>query len=281
MNRSMKTSAGVEHLRVLRLPMNTLGRDFVVGDIHGAYDLVIEGMRLVKFDPERDRLLGPGDLVDRGPDSARCLGYLAKPYVKSTRGNHDHNLVSLYEDGEPNARTLEFFVRRFGAGWWMTTPADLRAKILVALAALPFAIEVQTARGLVGIVHGDVPRGMDWQTFTSHLERGTPEVVQVALEGRERLMSGRGESDAGVQGVGRVFVGHTPQRGGPKRCGNVYAVDTGGIFNVMMGDGAYALTMANIACGTLPLLAVGNDMRQILVVDGQSDEPFGAYARSE
>jgi len=257
--------------------MNTAGRDFVVGDIHGAFDLVIEGMRLVGFDPQRDRLLGVGDLVDRGADSARCAGYLAKSFVKSVRGNHDDNLVSLYEDGEPDARTLAFFVRRFSAAWWMTTPADLRVQILAALSALPYAIEVETARGLVGIVHGDVPRGMDWQTFTSHLEEGTPEVVQVALEGRERVLSGRIE---GVKGVGRVFVGHTPQRGGPRRFGNVYAVDTGGIFNAMMGDSDYAMTLANIACGTLPLVAIGQEMRQVLVVDGQSDQPFGAYALS-
>lgn len=56
---------------VLRLPENTRGRDFVVGDIHGAFDKVEAAMAKVGFDVERDRLLSVGDLVDRGAESAR------------------------------------------------------------------------------------------------------------------------------------------------------------------------------------------------------------------
>ena len=80
---------------VRRFAANLVGRDFVVGDLHGAFDLLDAAMDRVGFDPECDRLFGVGDLVDRGPDSARALDLLRKPYVHSVLGNHDYDFVCM------------------------------------------------------------------------------------------------------------------------------------------------------------------------------------------
>lgn len=66
---------------ILDLPCNHHGRDFVVGDIHGEYDLLLEAMRAVRFEPKNDRLLCVGDLIDRGPGSHRVRQFLSQPYV--------------------------------------------------------------------------------------------------------------------------------------------------------------------------------------------------------
>lgn len=58
--------------RVLRLPRNTRGRDLIITDPHGAYDLVWVAMKAANFDPSCDRLLVGGDLIDRGAGSARA-----------------------------------------------------------------------------------------------------------------------------------------------------------------------------------------------------------------
>ena len=63
----------------LRLESNTKGRDFTVGDIHGAYDMLEGALAAVKFDPEVDRLISVGDLIDRGNRSKDCLKYLEQP----------------------------------------------------------------------------------------------------------------------------------------------------------------------------------------------------------
>ena len=47
-----------------------------------------------------------------------------------------------------------------------------------------------------------------------------------------------------MPGIGRVFVGHTPQWGGLRRYGNVYAIDTGAVFGWLGMDGH--LTCVNI-----------------------------------
>ncbi len=260
--------------------MNRHGRDFVVGDIHGAYDLVLEAMRLVDFDRGRDRLFAVGDLIDRGPDSWRVARFLAQPFVHSARGNHDDNFAGLFKDGDPDDEVLEALARLFGMEWALEVTLEERRAIARALAQLPVVIEVETHRGLVGIVHGDVPAGWGWKRFVDAIERGDERALEVALEGRSRVSS---DDQSGVGGVGRVFVGHTPQRNGPKRFGNVYAVDTGAIFNMLMAKEHYGLTMTNLVSATAPIIDRGDKgMAQVLVIDqAVEDQPFGAYSIDE
>jgi hypothetical protein len=56
--------------KLLALPANTAGRDFVCGDIHGCFDELDAALAKLQFDPAVDRLISVGDLVDRGPRSA-------------------------------------------------------------------------------------------------------------------------------------------------------------------------------------------------------------------
>ena len=42
--------------RFLRQERNQAGRDFVIGDVHGAFDEVWKAMQLAGFDRTRDRL---------------------------------------------------------------------------------------------------------------------------------------------------------------------------------------------------------------------------------
>lgn len=265
---------------VKRLAQNKVGRDFVVGDIHGAYDLVLEAMRLVRFDESRDRIISVGDLIDRGPDSWRCARFLAQPYVHAVRGNHDDNFVEIFKAGDPSAAVHYALANMFGMEWSLKVSPEERREIVRVLARLPIVIEVETQRGLVGVVHGDIPVGWGWQRFVSAIERGDKKAIECALEGRQRIQSG---DESGVGGIGRVFVGHTPQVNGPKRFGNVYAIDTGAIFNVMMSKDQFALTMVNVASETAALINLGAaGMAQILIIDkADSDEPFGEHVASD
>jgi len=59
-------------------PINQQGQDFFVGDIHGYFNLLERKLEAVNFDPQTDRLFAIGDLVDRGPDSARVSEFLSQ-----------------------------------------------------------------------------------------------------------------------------------------------------------------------------------------------------------
>jgi serine/threonine protein phosphatase 1 len=230
---------------VLYVDVNDRGRDFMVGDIHACFDLVLRAMDEVKFDQACDRIFSVGDLIDRGPGSRRTAKFLSHDWVYAVRGNHEDMVLEIYQDGEPHQAVLDYMHSRNGFDWWRDTPDSVRHEILEAIGKLPIAIELATERGTVGLVHADVPDGLSWPAFLARLEAGDIAVAEKALWGRDRV--GRND-ESGVDGVGRVFVGHTPLRGLIK-LGNVYAIDTGAVFGVL-GRMEGALTFAQATAGT-------------------------------
>lgn len=203
------------------------GRDFVMGDVHGAFDLVDIALRRLDFDPTVDRLFSVGDLVDRGPWSARAREYLEKDWAFAVRGNHEDVVLECHAGGVCNERLLNWHIEKNGLGWWLTTPLDQREQLLAAFARLPLAMEIETANGRVGLVHADVPPGMSWQHFTALLEAGNTGARNYALYSRERSKQ---QDTSGVAGIDRLYVGHTPVLGGVHCLGNVWMIDTAAVF---------------------------------------------------
>jgi serine/threonine protein phosphatase 1 len=238
---------------VLRLPENTRGRTFVVGDIHGQYDMVLEAMKRARFDRSRDLLVACGDLVDRGRGSPRVRRFLLNPFVRAIRGNHEDLFLEYYEEGDIPESMLPFlFGRRNGMTWWQDVARQERQAILAAFRELPLAIEIDTPRGKVGIVHAEVPLGMDWPTFVAKLEQGDPATIKTCLWGRERT---QGQVQEIIPGVDRVFSGHSIQEGGVRRYGNMFVVDTGAFLRETRAQEERGhLTMAELICQTSPLL---------------------------
>lgn len=254
---------------VKRIARNDLGRDFVVGDIHGAYDLVLQGMRSVGFEPERDRLFCCGDLVDRGAGSRRVSKFLLQPYVHAVMGNHDKDFSDLDLDSVRLLSRMNYN----GMAWASSLSDDEVLAIQSLLRALPLVIEVETVRGTVGIVHGEVPQGMSWAQFLSLVEAGDEKVIHSSLRGRERVS--RGDA-AGVPGIGRVFCGHTVNWAGAKQLGNVYMLDTGAVFREVKDVGH--LSMVDMVCRTGVLAGPPVDAGAVRVELERGDGLFGEYA---
>ncbi|HHT7803425.1 serine/threonine protein phosphatase [Streptococcus suis] len=73
---------------------------FVVGDIHGKYQLLVD--LLQKWNPERQQLIFLGDLIDRGEDSKACLE-LVMDLVQNQgaiclTGNHERMFLAWLRD---------------------------------------------------------------------------------------------------------------------------------------------------------------------------------------
>ncbi len=243
---------------VLTLPENTKGRDFVVGDLHGAYELLDKALKAVKFDPEKDRLISVGDLIDRGPQPERCLELLKQPWFFAVKGNHETMFLDTYKDGVIDPEKGEFN-KRNGMGWIFNTDKKILDEMWQAFHDLPVAIEIPTPRGTVGFVHAEVKQGLDWPTFKQQVEDGDYDTVVTALWGRKRVQR---KDVYGVEGVGRVFFGHTPQKGGAKSLGNCFYVDTGAVFRLINCEEEYSLTISDIMTTTVSFnkQASGNDI---------------------
>lgn len=266
---------------VLRVNENLLGRDFAIGDIHGAVKLLELAMDEANFDDANDRLFLLGDVIDRGPESHLVAEILKKPYVLSVAGNHEMMLLEIYENGIPDEAIVEFYAKQNGLNWWLDIKEDHRQEIISELKKLPLAIEIQTKRGTVGLIHAEVPAGMDWDTFLANLEAGDKDTITSCLWGRDRheAINGVAATDHdGVPGVGRLFVGHNMHFDGLKQYGNVFSIDTAACLGAMNRHPGGKITMVNTIMKTQVLAAE----RKVSLVDFRDEvltpiTPFGNY----
>lgn len=156
---------------------NKIGRDFVVGDIHGMFDWLREMLLKIKFDTKKDRLFSVGDLVDRGALSAKPRDYLSKSWFHCVQGNHEEMIV-----------LKDYRYARHWMAYLTDKEIDDFEKIFKEL---PLVIEVKTSYGKVGIVHAEVHSAInDWNIFKGEIVGGlefSEEVRTDALWGRTRI----------------------------------------------------------------------------------------------
>lgn len=171
----------------INVSANVKGRDFVVGDLHGCFDLLEDELSRVGFDSGADRLFSVGDLIDRGPYSLECLRLLRESWFYAVRGNHeamllDHYATSTSPYGYRDATRLFF---RNGGHWVQELDADTRQELIEDLlprvVALPYVMSVATPEGQFHVVHAELMTGgLDdgWlAALSGRPEDRTPECV--------------------------------------------------------------------------------------------------------
>lgn len=207
---------------------NVKGRDLAVGDIHGHFSRLATALERAGFSAaEGDRLFSVGDLVDRGPESEKALEWLAQPWFHAVRGNHEDTAIR-YASGNPVDR-ISYSAN--GGDWFMALAPERQQEFRTAFSKLPYAIEVETGRGVVGLVHANVATS-DWNELAVALRanrRSRDKVIwdRSRVEYTDRSI---------VCGIRAVVVGHTPLRR-VTVLGNVHHIDTGG----WMTDGYFTL----------------------------------------
>ncbi|ALE56376.1 hypothetical protein AC233_00330 [Burkholderia sp. HB1] len=229
---------------------NTRGRDFVVGDLHGCFSMLDAELAARAFDPARDRLFSVGDLTDRGPESSAVLDVVQRYGIRAVCGNHEQGILdwALRDDLDPEmveamrddpAQAIAEWSYRDGrtsqlvynGGQWFVElyceNHDKASDIARYFASLPYAIQVETGYGLIGIVHAAVP-DTSWPDGMSALRtRRSSRLREIVLWDRDRWSGDHVTAEIG--GVRAVVVGHTPLREVRVR-GNVINIDTGAVF---------------------------------------------------
>ncbi len=204
---------------------NTEGHDYVVGDIHGYFTRLKTELGKIEFNPEKDRLFSVGDLVDRGPESELVTEWLSKPWFHAVCGNHDE--MAIHHTKAERNPWLSSYIQNGGA-WFIALPKDEQQRIADAFESLPLAMSVDTPRGLVGIVHADMPY-TTWAHLKSWLE--TPKTPKELEQIKDFLQWSRSRIEFQVTeeitDLYALFVGHTTVAE-LRNLGNVYYIDTMG-----------------------------------------------------
>lgn len=226
---------------IKRFQMNAVGKDFIVGDIHGCFSDLQHHLDAIGFNPDKgDRLFSVGDLVDRGPECEASLEWIGRPWFFAVSGNHEDYAIRW-----PNGYMDASQYIANGGAWNAFLSRERSQEFADAFAALPVAIELETDAGLVGIVHADCPTS-SWTDFASSLDTGwiksedgtvrqskaaLDSLIDMAQWSRRRIELGQiGFQAANVEGVRAVVVGHTPL---PEMqwVGNVLHIDTGACYH--------------------------------------------------
>lgn len=214
-----------------RLQKNTRGRDFAVGDLHGMFSHLEKALDALEFDPERDRLLSVGDLIDRGPESHRALEFLDFPWFHAVQGNHERLLLESESDSDMACT----WVALNGGEWWRDLPKSDQAQFRRRMRKLPYLLEVETDLGQVGIVHADIPLDMNWQSFVARLGNDQ-RLRDYAVWSRKRINLSESSGDiAPVEGIDLVIMGHTPLQQAV-HAANIYYLDTGAAYTDVLSE---------------------------------------------
>lgn len=124
------------------LNKNVIGRDFVMGDLHGCFDQLVMFLEFIHFDKAKDRLISVGDLVDRGPKNLECLHLLQEHWFHAVKGNHEE-LMQDFVLGDPTANW--WFPN--GGKWWISLNEveqnEVRSLCEDFVQALPLVITVK------------------------------------------------------------------------------------------------------------------------------------------
>lgn len=83
---------------------------YAIGDVHGCYESLQKLLKVIEFDRKNDKLWFVGDLVGKGPESAKVLKFLyrIRKVVTVVLGNHDLCMLSVYHEVAPKQFTGNF-----------------------------------------------------------------------------------------------------------------------------------------------------------------------------
>ncbi len=203
---------------------NLHGRDFVIGDLHGMYDLLMDALSEVNFNPELDRCFSCGDIIDRGPDSENCLSLLNEPWFHPVRGNHEDILIEVTRN--PSSAFMADWVLN-GGQWHINISTRKMSAYANQLEELPALIEVTLPDGRhVAICHAEYPLD-EWNPIRIS---DSPELTHAMQWSRKKI---RQDDDTRVIGIDRIYCGHTIVEQ-PVTLGNTHFIDTGAFSNGLL-----------------------------------------------
>lgn len=191
-------------------------KTIAIGDVHGCADEFEELLEALELEP-RDRVIQLGDLVNRGPDSHRCVELARQYKIESIIGNHElrlltarqknrHSLLKDYD--QPTMEQL--------------TPGDWG--YLMRMPKFIYDAQLETV-----FVHGGFLPNVPWQTQDVNV---ITKIQVVDKKGNPAKRSDAPDAPAWAEtwsGSPFVVYGHTPRPNVFERGGSI-GIDTACVY---------------------------------------------------
>lgn len=247
--------------KVLALPSNDTGRDFVVGDVHGCLEELLVALKQLEFNEATDRLFSVGDLIDRGPFSKECAELIYKPWFYAVKGNHEQMMIDALIKGRQDMAATWIWN---GGQWMYNHDRNELIDLARQLDFLPLVITVGEGEKRFNVVHAELKRWDPANPYKrvpvddmmlSHWPFNESEETEM-IWGRTIISNGR-EKIADVPAhelwhdmdkLSLTFVGHTPIRF-PIQCQKQMYLDNGAVYHHTNTNKSEA-NMLVLACPT-------------------------------
>ncbi len=153
---------------------NNEGRDFIIGDLHGHYSLLMDGLKKINFDFNKDRLFSVGDLIDRGPEPLECLNLLKEKWFYPVMGNHEYMLLSSLGQRLGLLNTIQSFL--YTDRRKRSKDKTLFVEYLKLINEMPIVIKVNDSKVPFYIVHAARPIKNDiiWDDKIFEVQKDKP-----------------------------------------------------------------------------------------------------------
>ena len=86
------------------IPRDDTRAVWAVGDVHGMFALLERALDTAGFRHGRDLVVGVGDLIDRGPESAHALEWCESGAMVTVKGNHEWMMEQCLDPPQPRGR---------------------------------------------------------------------------------------------------------------------------------------------------------------------------------
>lgn len=163
------------------------GRLIAIGDIHGCHR-EFEDL-LEKLEPQKhDRIILLGDLVNRGPDSAKVIALAREHAQLALLGNHELRLLNYRKTGDPTHLKKSDY----------DTLKQLNHKDWAYLSSMPLTFHDRTHA--VVLVHGGFLPHLPWRSQPARV------VTRIQVVGKDGTPRKRSE-DPGAPHWSELWVG--------------------------------------------------------------------------
>jgi len=169
---------------------------YVIGDVQGCYSELQALVKKIKFNPNKDKIIFAGDLVNRGHQSLEVMEFCMrhKGSIKAVLGNHDFYLLYLIEHQKKNKSLKKVLdsknIQKYHS-WLKKLPLLLEIKIketketfLISHAGIPYIWDIRMAKKL----SKEIQTGMKDDSFKilENIWGDTPKIWNSDLKGYKR-----------------------------------------------------------------------------------------------